>query len=398
MPTEPDSKRALSLVMKLLTIPGPSGGEARIVRFICDRFVRAGLAASHLTTDNAHHRSHLDGETGNLIVRLPGTMRGPRRLLMAHVDTVPLCVGSKPIRRGNLIRSADRATAVGADNRSGVAAVLHAGLEILRRGLPHPPLTLLFLVQEEVGLVGSCNLAISRLGRPTLAFNFDSGPVDILITGATGAYRILMNIEGIASHAGVHPEDGANAIVIAAKAIASLEADGWLGRIVKDKKQGAANIGVIQGGNATNVVTPLVTVRIEARSHDARFRRRILDTIVRHFEKAARSVKTTSGRFGRVRVESRLDYESFHISHHEPSVQIAKAAIRSLGMDPVCTAVDGGLDANWLTAKGIPTVTLGAGQHHAHTVDEVLDTNEFLQGCRAALHLATATEDFASKA
>ena len=75
--------------------------------------------------------------------RLPGTFRGPRRLLMAHLDTVPVCVGARPVRRGNRITSAAPHTGIGADDRAGVAVVLGAALEILERKLPHPPLTFL---------------------------------------------------------------------------------------------------------------------------------------------------------------------------------------------------------------------------------------------------------------
>ncbi len=55
--------------------------------------------------------------------------------------------------------------------------------------------------------------------------------------------------------------------------------------------------------------------------------------------------------------------------------------------------VDGGVDANWLNARGLPTVTFGAGQHRAHTVEEYVDVREYLDGCRLAVALAApATE------
>jgi len=156
------------------------------------------------------------GETGNLIVKLPGTAgrtREPRRMLMAHMDTVPLCVGCKPEKLGNRVVPASSETALGADDRAGCATVLTAIETILKHDLPHPPLTLLWTVQEEIGLHGARNVARSKLGGPAMAFNFDGGEPYKLVTGATGAYRMKIHVTGIAAHAGVHPERGVSAAV-----------------------------------------------------------------------------------------------------------------------------------------------------------------------------------------
>ena len=123
---EPDLKRAVAMVVKMMAIRGKSGNEGPILRFVTDALARAGLARSAMRFDRVQLRSPIEGQTGNLIVKLPGVgalKRRPRRLLMAHVDTVPICVGSRPVRRGAVIRSADPCTGLGADNRSGAAAI-----------------------------------------------------------------------------------------------------------------------------------------------------------------------------------------------------------------------------------------------------------------------------------
>lgn len=146
---EPDLARATDLVMQLMAIPGRSCQEGGVVAFIRERLLEAGLPAECIAIDDAHRRSPAGGETGNLIVKLPGTFSGPRRLLVAHLDTVPICVGSKPELREDYIGSADPESGLGADNRSGVAVVLSAALEILERKLPHPPLTLFWHCQPD---------------------------------------------------------------------------------------------------------------------------------------------------------------------------------------------------------------------------------------------------------
>src|SRR5688572_22635958 len=138
---EPNLKQALKLVMDLMPIHGPSGQEAGVAKYITQRLRKAGVPAAAITTDNAHRKSPLKGEIGNLICKLPGTVKGPRRMLMAHMDTVPLCVGCKPVRRGDVVQSADPSTGLGADDRAGAAVVLNTAVEILEHKLPHPPLT-----------------------------------------------------------------------------------------------------------------------------------------------------------------------------------------------------------------------------------------------------------------
>ena len=67
----------------------------------------------------------------------------------------------------------------------------------------------------------------------------------------------------------------------------------------------------------------------------------------------------------------------------------ADAAVRTVGLTPVQAVANGGLDANWTTRHGIPTVTLGCGQVNPHMVSEALDLAGFEQACRIALLLAT---------
>jgi len=389
---EPDRQSALKLVTRLMTIPGPSGGEGAVMQAIIRSLRQAGAPASSIQTDNAHRRTLIEGEVGNLVFKLPGTMRAPRRMLMAHVDTVPLCVGSKPVVRGGWVHSSNKQTGLGADDRAGAAVLLGAAIEILRRRLPHPPLTFLWTVQEEVGLEGARYARLGLLGKPKLAFNFDGGADDKLTVGATGAYRMKIVVEGLASHAGGAPQHGVSAVAIAGMAIGELQRQGWHGDIHKQGRHGTSNVGHISGGAATNVVTDRVELHAEARSHDPKFRVRIVEAFDGAFQKAAQRVKSAQGKSGRVQLESRLDYESFLLSGREPCVGVAEAAVRSAGLEPQRAVTNGGLDANWMSLRGIPTVTLGCGQQHQHTVTERLDVAVFQSACRIGLRLATATE------
>jgi tripeptide aminopeptidase len=387
--TGPDSAAARRVLLDLLAIPGVSGKERAVSERIVHWLRGAGCPADAIAFDAAHTKTPLRGEVGNLIVKLPGTLPGPRRLLMAHMDTVPVCLGAQPGGRGGHVVSADPKTGLGGDDRAGVSVVLATALEILRRGLPHPPLTLLFAIQEEVGLYGARFVKAADLGRPKLAFNFDGGAVEKITVGATGGYRMDIVIEGIASHAGVAPEKGVSAIAIAALAIATLVEQGWHGLVAKDGKRGTSNVGTIQAGAATNVVAESATLRAEARSHDAAFRGRIVKAIEKAFADAARKVRSVDGKTGRVTFDGHLDYEAFRLDAAEPCVVAAQHAVRAVGLSPRLDISNGGLDANWMFANGVPTVTLGCGQMEIHTTQERLDLAAFDLACRAALLLAT---------
>ncbi|MDA1051144.1 MAG: M20/M25/M40 family metallo-hydrolase [Planctomycetota bacterium] len=391
-PFEPNLGRAFDLVMQLMAIPGKTGQEQEVADCIIKQLHGAGAPAAAIKTDNAHRRTPVPGQLGNLALRLPGTTRGPRRLLSAHLDTVPICVGSQPVRQGNIVRSANPKSGLGADNRAGCAVLLSAAIEILTRQLPHPPLTFCWFVQEETGLNGSRHLTKSLLAKPQLAFNFDGGSPTKLTIGATGGYRMSIEIKGIASHAGGAPEAGVSAIAIASLAIADLQRNGWHGDINKDGQHGTSNIGYIFGGEATNVVTDHVKLKAEARSHDPKFRKRIVREFEAAFRRAAKEVRNVDGVCGKVKIDGHLDYESFLLKPTEPCVRLADQAVRSIGQQPQHAVTNGGVDANWLTAHGLPAVTLGCGQKNQHMVSELLNIEEFEAACRIGLRLATATE------
>ncbi|NBW87647.1 MAG: peptidase M20, partial [Planctomycetia bacterium] len=150
-----------------------------------------------------------------------------------------------------------------------------------------------------------------------------------------------------------------SAIAVAALAIADLVEQGWHGLVEKDGRRGTSNVGVIQAGAATNVVAESAALRAEARGHDPAFRGRIVKAIEKAFNDAAKRVRSVDGRSARVTFTGRLDYEAFRLADDEPCVVAACSAVRGLGLSPRLDISNGGLDANWMAANGIPTVTLG---------------------------------------
>lgn len=384
-----NNEDALARFLHITEIPGKSCEELDVANAIVELLLAAGVDKQQINFDNAHERTRLAGNVGNLIVTLPGNGKGPRTMLSAHMDTVPICVGAKPVVQDDVVRSSEP-TGLGADDRSGCTAILTAIVERLKAGDENfPPAVVGFFIQEEIGLEGAKNLDQTLVGKVDRAFNFDGGTVDKITHGAIGGERMSLKLKGLPSHAGVAPEKGASAIVMASKAIAELEANGWLGKVEKPEGVGTANVGVIQGGEATNVVTPEVILRAEARSHDSEMRTRIVAEIRGAFERAAASVCNDEGKCGELEFDSNADYESFRLDEDHPSIGTAEKALKFVGREPSKAIADGGLDANWLYLHGIEAVTIGCGQRDIHTADEWLCIKDYYDACAIATWLIT---------
>jgi tripeptide aminopeptidase len=361
---------------------------------VSDDLKKVGVPASAIRFDDANKRIPVPTETGNLIVVLPGTRPGPRLLFATHLDTVPLCAGAKPKRKGDRIVS-DGSTALGGDNRTGCAVLVALAETVLKHKLPHPPITLLFTVREESGLHGARELEPASLGGATMCFNVDGKLASELIIGAVGQENWEVAIKGRAAHAGVAPEKGISATMVAAIGLAEAHRAGWFGKIVKPVGRGTSNIGIFGGkdgkpaGDATNVVTDYAYLKGEARSPEAAFATQIGLGFKAAFEKAQGEVRDASGAVAEVKFDHTPAYPPFNLDKESKIVRHASKAIASLGLKPTYVFSNGGLDANWLDKHGIPTVTIGAGQYEIHTVNEYVDVPEYIQGCRVAIALAT---------
>jgi tripeptide aminopeptidase len=381
-------------LLTLLAIPGPPGAERRVADHLRKVLVAMGVPPDCIDGDDAQRQSEYGGDGGNLIVRLDGNGSGPRRLFSAHMDTVPLAVGAAPRldAAANRIVNDAAGKALGGDNRTGCAVVLQAARALVRLRGQHAPATLVFFVQEEVGLVGARGLDLGRLGapRPALGFNFDGDDPAEFVTAVIGTERFTIDVEGVAAHSGCNPEDGVSAALIAAEALAELARDGWHGVIAKAGGSGKANVGIVQGGTGSNVVMPALHILAEARAHDRGFRRAIIAAWRTAFERAAAARRNRQGQCGRVRFGPGPTYEAFALAETAPVVRAALAAAERCGVPARCVSNDGGMDANWIVAHGIPTVTIGCGQRHVHTPAEEIDLAAFTQACRLAVELAIA--------
>lgn len=393
-----DTQAALDRLMRFLSIEGVTGEEKAIAEDVAKALQEAGVPAEAIAYDDANTRIPVPTQTGNLIVKIPG--RGALGnaepiMFMTHLDTVPLCAGAKPRITGDKIVSGGD-TALGGDNRTGCAVLVSLAAELAKQNLDHPPLVLVFCVREESGLWGARHINLEMLGPVSMGFNYDgSRPADV-VTGAVGGDGWSVEIFGRASHAGVAPERGISASMVAAMALADAQANGWFGKVVKGDNAGTSNVGTIAGkdgrgaGDATNVVTDYCYVEGESRSHDMAFVDAITDAFEAAFVKAGKALVSSEGKTARVVFSRQRKYHSFSLDRDSAVVRRGIKGVEAIGLTPNPRLVNGGLDANYLSLHGIPTVTFGAGQNEAHTVDEWVDIPAFQNACRLAIALATA--------
>jgi len=246
--------------------------------------------------------------------------------------------------------------------------ILNALREVIESGVAHGELQVAFCIAEETGLNGAYHMDYGMVS-PDYCFVFDGGKrPGQMTTAAPSAYKMTFKMKGLASHAGVRPEAGVNAIQAASQGIARMH----LGRIDHET---TANIGVIEGGQARNIVPDLCTMLGEARSHD----KEKLDRQVEHMTMCLRHAAEENGaEFFEPEVEA--SYQSFSLPDDAEVVQIAWRAAEAAGFDPVTEVGGGGSDANVFNEQGIPAVICATGSEGAHTLEEKLNI-EAMVGC-----------------
>ncbi|OGO04754.1 MAG: peptidase M20, partial [Chloroflexi bacterium RBG_13_56_8] len=240
------------------------------------------------------------------------------------------------------------------------------------QNLPHKPLEVLFTTREETGLEGAKALDLSRL-RAKTGIGLDSGgDQGTIIASAPAQNSLDATVYGRMAHAGANPEEGINAIRVAAEAIVQMP----LGRIDHET---TANIGVIEGGSATNIVPEMVTLRGEARSrNEAKLQAQTL-AMTEALERSAEA------HGARCEIEVRRMYDAYNYDESTPVIRMVSGAMRSVGIEPLLLPTGGGSDANVFNAGGMQVVQISGGMKKPHTREEYVALEDMLTATRVML-------------
>jgi len=339
------------LFMELAALPSPSRCERAVADLVTSRLRALGL---EVVEDEAG--VGVGGDTGNLVCRVPGAGGLPCITLAAHLDTVEPTGPLQPVLEDGVIRNAG-GTVLGADNKAAVAALLHVTEALVRSGRPFPAYELVFTVAEELGVQGARYLPPDVPSAPFGVVFDSSGPVGGIVLRSPSQQTITAEFRGRAAHSGLEPERGASAILAAAHAISLME----LGRLDEET---TANVGVIRGGVARNIVPALCIVESECRSHDEATLAQTTAAMVHACQEGAARAGVD------VDVDLVLQYRSFRLPKTDPVVRAARDALTALGLEPNYLTSGGGSDANVFNLRGTPTVNLDCGMMSVHTPEE----------------------------
>jgi tripeptide aminopeptidase len=330
--------------LALVGFNSPTGQEAAIGEWCAARLRAAGWEARR-------------DAAGNWIAEKAGSVPGGRRIFFSgHFDTVAPTEGLKVVEEDGIFRT-DGRTILGADDKAALAAILEAVAVMAEQNVPHGPLQIVFSVGEETGLIGARALD-PELIRGATGFVLDaSGPTGAIITAAPSHEILDVTFTGRAAHAGFCPETGVSAVEAACRAVASMR----LGRIDAET---TANVGILRGGTANNIVPAEATIKAEARSRNPAKLAEQVAHMRERFEAGAAEVGAT------VEIRRGSCYEGYEYTPDDPPLALAAAALRRLGREPAFRPTGGGSDANIFNARSIPSVVLSCGYIDAHAVTE----------------------------
>jgi len=368
--------RLVRLFLDLIHINAPPLAEREVMEWTKDYLVKMGLEVQE---DNAGEK--IKGSANNVIAWLRGNVPGaPKVFLSAHFDTVEPTAGLVVEERDGVFYSASE-TILGADDKGGMAPAIEAVHALIESGDPHGDVCLLFSCAEEIGLLGADAVDLEDLNLD-FGYVLDTGPpVGSFVTRTATHDNLEIEINGKPAHAGKDPENGINAMQVAASAIHGM----CLGRIGPET---TANLGIIEGGTAVNVVCPSVRIRAEARSTSVDALDAQVGHMIQKFEQAASEWNTT------VAIKHHRHYNAYEVANDARVVQVAMAASKKLGLEPALRTTLGGSDANIYNAKGLSCIVLATGMEKIHTHDECISRESLVATARLTYEiLLTAAQD-----
>ncbi len=362
--------RLEQLFLDLCKIHGEPKDESRVASYLTIFFEDLGYTVER---DKAHEK--FGGSCGNLYVRIPGTIDGTTIMLSAHMDTVVTGGTVVPVRDGDYIRS-EGDTILGADDRSGIAAILETVQVLKETNTTHLPIFVAIMAAEEIGLLGARYCELSSKDADFGVVLDTSGPIGKIVNQAPFHEAYWISVHGKSAHAGIEPEKGINAIVAASRLIANLPT----GRI---SDTATTNIAQIKGGVAHNIVPELVKISGEARSTSLDE----LMTIMNQIESAVEQANKTES--APIEFSRQREYDGYHLPEDSEVIVRLKQAAIAIGKEPTVTHTGGGADANFFNQKGIPTAVISCGMSKVHTYDEEILVQDLFDCTKMVLALVT---------
>ncbi len=335
--------RLTNTLIEIIGIPSTSGHEDQVRSYLEQQLSKLGLP------------THVDA-SGNLIATLSGDdAYGEPLLLNAHMDRVPPGLGHRPVLRNGILYS-DGTTNLGADDAAGIVIILEVLRHIVERQLPHPPLVVVFTVQEEVGMCGAPKFDSSQWPAAH-GFVFDNAFEAGVVVSKGAAYEAFdITITGRTGHPGKDLSHTVNALEI------FRQAHYPHGSLANDQTR--INIGRISGGSARNAIPATITLEGELRSFESPEKvqgyKRSIKAI---FEQAAQRLG------GSVEITFNTHTNLYAIDENEPLLNTYRAVLEQRGKKLRLQPTFIGSDTSGFRPK-IKAFTVSTGVVNEHSTEE----------------------------
>ena len=269
------------------------------------------------------------------------------RVLTAEVNP------NLPRLKGHTLVTTDGTTVLGADDKAGIAAIMTACERVIAEGRPHGPIAVCFTPDEEVGH-GASLLDLERFGAD-FAYTVDGGELNEINYETFNAASAKWEVRGFNIHPGSAKDKMINASLVAMEINAMLPAGA-----VPEKTEGYEGFFHLTDMSGTVERAELSYI---LRDHDAAG---LLEKekLMRLIEKQINEKYGEGTAHLTIREQYRNMAEPLHA--HMEIVELARKAVRRLGLEPVCVPVRGGTDGSQLSFRGLLCPNLGTGGYACH--------------------------------
>ena len=255
--------------------------------------------------------------------------------------------------KGHTLVTTDGTTVLGADDKAGIAAIMTACERILAEGRPHGAIAVCFTPDEEVGH-GAALLDLERFGAD-FAYTVDGGELNEINFETFNAASAKWEIAGFNIHPGSAKDKMINASLVAMEINAMLPAGAVPERT--ENYEGFFHLTDMSG------TVEKAELHYILRDHDANG--------LAEKEKLMRLIeKQINEKYGpgTAKLTLREQYRNMaeKLASRMEIVELAEAAVRSLGLEPVRVPIRGGTDGSQLSFRGLPCPNIGTGGYACH--------------------------------
>lgn len=287
-----------------------------------------------------------------------------------------------PAQIGNDIVTASGTTLLGADNKSGVAAIMDAAHTLMTNpGIKHGKIRLLFTPDEEIGR-GVDKVNIKKLGAK-YGYTIDGETAGTIENETFSADGAILTINGVSAHPGYAKGTMEHAIKIAAKIVSKLP--NKFSPEHTEGRQGFIHPTSIEGGLEKATVKFIIRDFTDGGLKKlAKLLQNIIDGVLKDYPNSSADLKV----FEQYRNMGKV------LKRHPQVVQYAVEAIQRAGYtDTQAGSIRGGTDGSRLSFMGLPCPNIFAGEHAFHSKYEWASVQEMEKAAETMVHLAQIWEE-----